>query len=406
MRSSCIVITCEYPFLTGEAFLENEMPYLSKTFDNIYIFTLNASESDKMTRTPPKNAKVFPLGCLLSKMRYPVYITRGIFTANRQLKCFSPNLKKTAVSLYEKGRSGRVLRKMEKIIEENRLDVHDAVIYSYWFTDQAVAAWELRDRLNEKGAHTKAVARGHGYDIYWERNALGFLPFQDISLKKLDGFFPCSDNGKNYLSEKYPRYASRIETARLGTSDYGYKPEAEGKTIVTCCSLYPFKRISLFARAFKLVCEKADCRWVCIGDGAELEEVKNYVSENGLSDRVTFTGRLPNSEVIRFYKENDIYLFSNISLFEGVPVCIMEALSFGIPVAATAAGGTGELVNENNGVLLDLAIDEETLARALIAELSLSEDEYRQKRENARKTWEEKSSADINFSRWCKMLAE
>ena len=45
-------------------------------------------------------------------------------------------------------------------------------------------------------------------------------------------------------------------------------------------------------------------------------------------------------------------MFINVSSTEGIPVSIMEAMSFGIPVIATAVGGTPEIVNNENGYLL------------------------------------------------------
>ena len=44
----------------------------------------------------------------------------------------------------------------------------------------------------------------------------------------------------------------------------------------------------------------------------------------------------------------------NVSESEGIPVSIMEASSFGIPVIATNVGGVGEIVeNGYNGLLLN-----------------------------------------------------
>jgi glycosyltransferase involved in cell wall biosynthesis len=53
-----------------------------------------------------------------------------------------------------------------------------------------------------------------------------------------------------------------------------------------------------------------------------------------------------------FYLTQPVDVFVNASTTEGVPVSIMEAMSFGVPVVATDVGGTGELVNSRNGALL------------------------------------------------------
>lgn len=405
MSKTCILLTCEYPCITGEPFLENEMQYLSASFDQIYLFAVNASADMKMTRNVPDNVKVYTIGCLLSKMRYPVYCAKGLFCREKELRVTAKGLRGLITSLYVRGRSDVVYEKILETIDQDGLDVSDVAVYSYWFTDQAVVAWRLKEYLCARGSKVKAVCRAHGYDLYWERNAMGYLPYQDISLKKLDGVYPCSCNGVTYLAQKYPQYACKLHTARLGTLDHGYKKETASKSIVTCCSLYKIKRISMFAKAFRMLCDRRqDCHWVCIGDGEEFSWLSEFVMENKLEDRITLMGRLPNKKVIEYYQTHDVAFFSNVSVFEGVPVCVMEALSFGIPVIATNAGGTGELVSDENGHLLDIAIDEVQLAQALEEAFSMDPEDYAQKRAAARKTWEEKSSAEKNYTSWCQLL--
>jgi glycosyltransferase involved in cell wall biosynthesis len=65
-----------------------------------------------------------------------------------------------------------------------------------------------------------------------------------------------------------------------------------------------------------------------------------------------FLGFLPTNEVYLYYKNKPIDVFLNVSASEGLPVSIMEAQSCGIPVIATAVGGTPEIVNEKVGILL------------------------------------------------------
>ncbi|NJK95527.1 MAG: glycosyltransferase [Bacteroidales bacterium] len=57
-------------------------------------------------------------------------------------------------------------------------------------------------------------------------------------------------------------------------------------------------------------------------------------------------------------------MFLNTSLSEGVPVSVMEALSFGLPVIATDVGGTGELINDEVGMLINPEISPALLMSA------------------------------------------
>ena len=73
-------------------------------------------------------------------------------------------------------------------------------------------------------------------------------------------------------------------------------------------------------------------------------------------------GAFSNREVFDFYKSHPVDFLINVSNNEGIPVSIMEAHSFSIPVVATNVGGTSEIVNEENGILLPADPDTGELA--------------------------------------------
>jgi glycosyltransferase involved in cell wall biosynthesis len=69
-------------------------------------------------------------------------------------------------------------------------------------------------------------------------------------------------------------------------------------------------------------------------------------------------GHVDNSNVLNFYKENYVNLFINLSESEGLPVSMMEAISYGIPIIACKVCGIPEIViNEKTGLLLDVNED-------------------------------------------------
>lgn len=95
-----------------------------------------------------------------------------------------------------------------------------------------------------------------------------------------------------------------------------------------------------------------------------------------------FVGFLPNIEVYEFYKINKIDVFINVSDSEGIPVSIMEAMSFGIPVIATNVGGVSEIVDDETGILLekDFTIGDAIEALNRILEFKSEEERIRIKR--------------------------
>jgi len=78
-----------------------------------------------------------------------------------------------------------------------------------------------------------------------------------------------------------------------------------------------------------------------------------------------FLGRLDHVEVFSYFKNNPVDVLINTSSSEGLPVSIMEAMSFGIPIIATDVGGTSEPVTDKTGILIPGDCSPEDVSEAL-----------------------------------------
>ena len=139
--------------------------------------------------------------------------------------------------------------------------------------------------------------------------------------------------------------------------------------------------------------------WTHIGDGKNISKLVRK-SENQLKNiKFTFLGNLKNNEVIEYYTSNSVDLFLNVSSTEGLPVSIMEAISFGIPIVATNVGGTSEIVIEDfTGKLLNK--DFENIELADIIEKIIqwrANNKYITMRKNCREYWKKNFEAKQNY---------
>lgn len=73
-----------------------------------------------------------------------------------------------------------------------------------------------------------------------------------------------------------------------------------------------------------------------VGDGLELDNVKEYVFRRNIAD-VEFHGHLIDQGKARVFNDADIYVFP--SYFEGMPTSVLEAMAFGLPVITSNVGG-------------------------------------------------------------------
>ena len=95
-----------------------------------------------------------------------------------------------------------------------------------------------------------------------------------------------------------------------------------------------------------------DVGLVIIGDGPERSPLENLVSGKEMGDRVYFAGQRCHKEMLALMAASDLFVLN--STYEGLPHVVLEAMSLGLPVVATAVGGTPELVRDGeNGRLVD-----------------------------------------------------
>ena len=87
------------------------------------------------------------------------------------------------------------------------------------------------------------------------------------------------------------------------------------------------------------------------GSGQEFDELTKYVETNSLSEYVEFLGWIDKEKKKEELKNNQVFVLPSYN--EGLPVAILEALSYGMPIITTDVGSIAEAVhNEKNGYLI------------------------------------------------------
>jgi len=132
---------------------------------------------------------------------------------------------------------------------------------------------------------------------------------------------------------------------------------------VTVGRLVPWKQVDGLIEALN---EISELGLVVVGDGPERPRLERIAQELGVSGRVYFAGQRSKKETLSLMAACDLFVLN--STYEGLPHTVLEAMALGLPVIATAVGGTpevvrdgetGVLVLEQNGVIKALL----TLAR-------------------------------------------
>ncbi|WP_033827562.1 glycosyltransferase [Bacillus andreraoultii] len=411
MKKCLILLTNYYPFHKGEEYLESEIKYLAANFHQIYVISTMVSNDMRQTRTVPDNVIVLPVGIKHSKFRKVNMLVR------QYRKIHKDEEKKIMIKEDSKGKflpkvycyyfESRSMEIYEKVKDKlNKYDFRQyesITIYSYWLYVTARVAVELKNNFfRGKNLYLYTLSRAHGYDINEHVNFLKFLPEREFLLRSLDNVFPVSQNGVNFLKQKYSNYKSKVEVKRLGTKKPKIKKQHNNAVlnIVSCSTVRKLKRIDLLIDSLVILKEEnINFKWTHIGEGPEFDEIKMLASNKLNKHQFEFTGHMKNNEVLKWYQNTDATVFINTSASEGVPVSIMEAMSVGLPVIATNVGGTNEIIDPNKtGFLLKSNCTPEEIAEKLLYIKSMNQEDYIEMCEAAYQLWEEKCNADRLYS--------
>ena len=113
--------------------------------------------------------------------------------------------------------------------------------------------------------------------------------------------------------------------------------------------------------AVRIVARRPDAYFVWVGDGPRRIELQRYVARLGLVDRVCFAGE--RSDVPDILVASDIFVLP--SLFEGLPLVVLEAMAAGLPVVGTRVCGMTEAVLDGVTGRLVAPADPDALACAI-----------------------------------------
>lgn len=115
--------------------------------------------------------------------------------------------------------------------------------------------------------------------------------------------------------------------------------------------LFPVKNFNLFIDiARQVVAQNDKIDFIIAGDGPLRFELEEKINRYGIQDRCYLAGHQENMEA--FYKNIDLYI--NTSLHEGIPMSILEAMVYGLPVVVPKVGGFPEIVQSNiQGFLIE-----------------------------------------------------
>lgn len=172
------------------------------------------------------------------------------------------------------------------------------------------------------------------------------------------------------------------------------------KNIITVSRLDIGKKNDDIIRAFSKLKEK-DWKLYIIGDGIEFNNLEQLIKKLNLKDRVILTGYKNKEEIEKYMLNSSLFLMA--SLTEGLPMVLLEAMSYGVPcIAYETDSGTNDIIKNNiNGYIVKDRNEKKYIARI---EKVINDENLRKKLgKEARKTANDFSKEKIT-NIWLKIL--
>lgn len=157
------------------------------------------------------------------------------------------------------------------------------------------------------------------------------------------------------------------------------------------------KGVANLVEAIPLIAkENGNVKFLLVGEGNLLEDMKKATRRYGLEDRVTFTGWISYDDLPEYF--NRVHLFVLPSYTEGLPQVVEEAMCCGTPVLATPVGGVPDLIKDGETGFIMEDNSPESIAKN--AARALKHPRLEEIAQNARKLIEREYSYEAVVGRW------
>ena len=236
-------------------------------------------------------------------------------------------------------------------------DFRPQLVHAHFATEPAAAARDVAARLAVPFTFT-----AHGYDIH-RRPPADFAERAAAAAAVVT----VSKANARAIVERHGVPAGHVRVIHCGIDTERFRPNggpADPPRIVAVARLAKVKNLPLLLQACAALKAKGlDFRVAVVGDGPERDELAAARRRLGVSELVDLVGPAVQSEVSAWWQRAAVGVLTSTS--EGMPVSLMEAAACGVPVVATAVGGTPEVIEHGVTGLLTPSGDPLALAAGL-----------------------------------------
>ena len=199
-------------------------------------------------------------------------------------------------------------------------------------------------------------------EVLWSRFPWLYFMLESFIFTSLDCIYTVSKKTLEFYQSKYPEQKEKFSFLPTWVDPDIFYPTDRAKSFIRQNLLYvnkllpigekwvlfigrlqeqkaPIRLIDTFLEYYKK--DKAACL-IIIGEGDLRNIIEKYVRKLNIENNVFLLGNIEQEVLAGFYQASDVLLLT--SNFEGMPICVLEALGCGLPVVSTNVGEVKSVV--------------------------------------------------------------
>jgi len=264
---------------------------------------------------------------------------------------------------YELALSSRLV----DVIQNSQIDV----LHVHYAIPHAYAAYMAKKMLLDIGVQIPIVTTLHGTDITLVGSHPFYRPAVTFSINHSDRVTAVSESLRQDTLrlfdiktkiEVIPNFIDIEKINRLGKPcERSLLAQKEEKILTHISNFRPLKRIMDVIKIFEGLSSEIDCKLMMVGEGPEKVKAIEYVEKTGLEDKILFLGN--SNEIDKILCYSDLFLLPSEK--ESFGLSALEAMTHGVPVISSNAGGISEVnIDGVSGYLADIGDVDTMIVRA------------------------------------------
>lgn len=264
---------------------------------------------------------------------------------------------------YELALSSRLV----DVIQNSQIDV----LHVHYAIPHAYAAYMAKKMLLDIGVQIPIVTTLHGTDITLVGSHPFYRPAVTFSINHSDRVTAVSESLRQDTLrlfdiktkiEVIPNFIDTEKINRLGKPcERSLLAQKEEKILTHISNFRPLKRIMDVIKIFEGLSSEIDCKLMMVGEGPEKVKAIEYVEKTGLEDKILFLGN--SNEIDKILCYSDLFLLPSEK--ESFGLSALEAMTHGVPVISSNAGGISEVnIDGVSGYLADIGDVDTMVVRA------------------------------------------